>query len=1357
MKKVIVILLLFFFGSQGFTRQSEYKFHRVGISDGLANNQINYIFQDSHGFIWISTASGLDRFDGVNFKHYKYNSDKSVSFIEDKITSIQEDSNNNLWLNNSNGYILFDLNNEVFKPIPDNFKNKKIEKVYIDKDKNIWFNTYVNRRYLLYNPDKGPLDVLNSEFEAPYFKTDFVHSGKYYYIIHEHGLLECYNAANYSLEYIDSSLCQLLKDTTSKKKVFIDSQEDIWVYRYNIGLYRYNNRDKRWRHYSVESNNQQLTSNLIAGVEEDMDGQIWIATDHGGINIINKIDDRITILNNNRYNPFSIPQNSVKQIFTDNQGIVWVTTYKKGIAYFHHDINKFNHVYNEVDIKNSLPYNDVDCFAEDQHGNLWLGTNGGGLIYQNRKTNTFTSYQHDPNNKNSLSNDIAISLLIDDEGLVWVGTFTGGLNVYNGKNFKRFNTEKDKKNGFVSDDIWCIAQDIDQKIWIGTLGSGIIVHDKNTGRFTKPENHGDINLPSPYINSFEESGNGDIIISTTEGVVKYNYRKKAYETFRLPEENHDFLLTKNINESYCDSRGMYWFATNEGLLLFDPTGNYIKHFSQEDDLPRDIIYGILEDEFNSIWVSKSTGLSRIKLASVNPESGYNFIINNYTKSDGLQGTEFNLNSRLKTKSGELIFGGANGYNIFNAGEIASSSSSPKVEFTDFRIFNKSVGVGEKVDGKIILPTSLQNIKQIKLKYSANVFSIEFIALNYLVPEKVKYKYKLEGFDKEWIYTDNNHRKITYTNLNPGAYKFLVKASNNNGVWHDDSTQLIIEILPPFYATYGAYALYVMIFMVGIFYFRQWFLRKQKAKFDIEQERLQKIRNKELDEMKFRFLTNVSHEFRTPLTLIQSPLETLIKTAKSSSNIKLLNIIQRNSEQLLGLVNQLLDFRKLDLHGLKFNPSYGDIVNFIKEVCDNFSEGFQKKNVRFVFKTSVNKLFFKYDAEKIEKIVMNLLSNALKFTPKGGEVCLSIDFGEMNASNSLVISVADDGIGIDPHEHDKIFERFYQSKNSEKQNISGSGIGLNLTREMVQLHNGNIYVQSNLNQGARFVVEIPISEEKSTFRPVAQLAGNQENASEGNAGYEQGEDIPTILVVEDNTDFRNFICDTLSEKYKVIDASDGKTALEMVHDKLPDLIISDIMMPDLDGLEMSKQLKADKRTSHIPIILLTARTADEDKIKGLETGVDDYITKPFKMDLLMIRIQNLLDKKMQNQKQFQKKFEVNPSEIEISSLDEELLQKALVLADKNIAEPEFSVEEFSKELGMSRVHLYKKLKALTGKTPIEFIRILRLKRGEQLLRKSQLSVSEIAYGVGFNNPRYFSKYFKEEFGMLPTDYVKKYGE
>ncbi len=1344
--------------------RTAYSFIRVDASQGLVNNQVTCLFKDSRGFTWIGTSSGLSRFDGLNFVNYRHNDKDSSSLPDNYIESIQEDGNRRLWIATRWEYTVFDLDREIFiRDISCILKEygleEPVDRVYIDRHKQLWFRPQGKNQFFTFSPENKSLI---SPYQSVSSKTtgisDLFHDGKHYYFLYTNGTIECFEGISYRL--VSSVQIPDMHNTANDypNKIFADNEGDYWIYGNNNGLKHFNKKLQQWKHYSANSKEIKLSSNLVKKIVQGPDRNIWVGTDHGGIDIIDRRTGKLTPLFFHTDDPKSIPQNSITDILVDQYQVVWISTFKRGIAYYHQSIHKFPHLHAMPSDKKGLPFNDINCFAEDYQGNLWIGTNGGGLIFYNRSRNEYKVYTHDPKNPKSLSNNVVVSLFIDDQGLLWIGTFTGGLNVFDGKNFTHYQLEDG--NGLPNNNIWTVNQDSQKRLWIGTLGSGIVLFDKKSRKFLPVPNQGSIQLPSPFVNHIHRMKDGNMFIATGIGIAFYDIRENRYRYH--PHKNTQNQLTvsnNNVNSVYQDSWGLLWVATREGLTMIDPKNDYLKHFDEEDGLPRDIINCIQEDEARTVWISKSTGISRIEVISQNKDGEYSYKISHYTKAEGLQGQEFNMNASLKTRDGEIIFGGPNGFNLFKVNNIKYNNHLPRVVFTGLQVFNKPIKPGDQLDNIKILEKSITSTESVVLKHSMNVFSIEFAALNSFIPSKSKFRYMLEGFDQDWFETDGNRGKIIYTNLSPGTYLFKVKACNNDGLWNEDFSSLTVTILPPFYATSFAWLIYFVLFALLILYFRYSMLRKARNRFRLEKERLMAKRNHELDETKLRFLTNVSHEFRTPLTLILAPLDQLLKKETAEDKRKLLGTIQRNARNLLDLVNQLLDFRKLDLYGLKFQPSFGDIIAFLKEVCVHFNESFQRKGIYFEFNPALDELPCEFDSKKLHRVLMNLLSNALKFTPPGGKVIVSAELipSPDSAKENLIIRVKDTGPGIAEADLDKIFDRFYQSPKNQALGIAGSGIGLNLAKEMVHIHGGTIRVNSELGKGSEFVVSIPLG--LAAGKPTLPDDGKTSDKFEETKISENknGENKPTIVLIEDNLDFRSFMRDSLSGKYQIYEAGNGKEGFETIHKSIPDLIISDIMMPQMDGIEMCIKLKKDIRTSHIPVILLTARTADEDKIKGLETGADDYITKPFQMDLLLLRIQNLLEKRREIQKRFLKNIDLSPSEVEITSMDEKLIRKAIKFVEKNIAEPGFSVIDLSRELGMSRVYLYKKLLAITGKSPVEFIRIIRLKRGIQLLEKSQMSVSEVAYKVGFNSPRYFSKYFKEEYGMFPKEYIRKSGQ
>ncbi|HEU5148626.1 MAG TPA: ATP-binding protein, partial [Chryseosolibacter sp.] len=934
---------------------------------------------------------------------------------------------------------------------------------------------------------------------------------------------------------------------------------------------------------------------------------------------------------------------------------------------------------------------------------------------------------------------------------LWIGTYFGGLLSFDGNQFVRYKHDPDDSTSLSDNSVWEIFEDSEGNLWIGTHSRGVDLFDRKTKTFRHYNTEGSNPIHARYIPAFMEDRDGNLWIGTGYGIDVLDKQTGRF-THHLHRENDPTSLSNNtVLALHQDSRGIIWIATHGGLNIYDKSANRFFAFTKRDGLPDNSILSILEDNNGNLWVSTPHGLSNVKVKKEEgSEDSLRLEFHNYDEKDGLQGIQFNENAACKTSAGELIFAGSDGFNLFKPEHIGINRNVPDVILTDFQIFNKSVEVGERVNGNIVLHKSITETQELVLNYNDNVFSIEFASLSQLHPERSQYQYILEGFDKEWTMTNAAGRRVTYTNLDPGKYLFKVKAANNDGIWNDNATSLAITVRPPFWRSGVAFILYAMVTLGALLLARWLVLYNERIKFQIQRERDRAQRMHELDRIKIKFFTNISHEFRTPLTLILTPLEKMLRNTPEGDQRKQFQLIHRNARRLLNLVNQLLDFRKLEVQEIRLNTSEGDLIGFIRDVFHSFSDLSEKNNIHFTFHTSIERLETLFDQDKVEKILFNLLSNAFKFTPENGTVSVRLDRKQEAERAFLKIDVQDTGIGIPNDKQERIFDRFFQHDVPKSVVNQGSGIGLSITKEFVKIHGGTIAVQSEPGKGTCFTVLLPLEEVRSTVEEQ-----EIETSAIGVAPvHERSTNQPVLLLVEDNEDFRFYLKDNLKQHYSVLEAKNGKEGLHLATSLLPDLIVSDIMMPEMDGLELCRKIRSDERVSHIPVILLTARTAQEQKIEGFESGANDYVTKPFNFEILQSRIKNLLVQRETFQKNFRKQLDVKTTEVQITSVDEKLIKKAIRIVEENIAEPGFTVEKFSRELGMSRVHLYKKLLSLTGKTPIEFIRSIRLQRAAQLLQKSQLSVSEIAYQVGFNNPKYFSKYFKDEFKVLPSAYASE---
>jgi signal transduction histidine kinase/ligand-binding sensor domain-containing protein/DNA-binding response OmpR family regulator len=1376
--KYPIILILILLSAMGLKAQpGQYSFNRLDISHGLSHNRVNCIFKDSEGFMWFGTLSGLNRYDGYTIKVFRQDLYDSSSISDNDIIRIAEDTRGRLWIVNGQRLNIYDPKTESFNRNPAPFIREygvpdlAVTSLYKDRKGNLWF---ICNQAGLYKYDavlkKGTqfthsitdsTSLCSNDLSA--VSMDMIGN---LWIIHRQGILELMDVktgkvtGRFHLPNVKNT------NQLQSYNLYIDLDGDIWVYftGEQKGLFYINPKKKIIRYIHKGNGEFNLNNDMVNGVIQDNDRKIWIVTDHGGVNILNKKNFSLKYLLNSPTDENSLIQNSINTIYKDNTGIIWMGTFKKGVCYYNENITKFNLYKNQGKNTNSLSFDDVNCFTEDLKGNLWIGTNGGGLIYFDRQHNTFKTYTNNQSDPSSISNNIIVSLCFDKNQKLWIGTFFGGLNCFDGKKFIRYLHNPLNTNSIADDRVWAILEDSEDNLWVGTLGGGLDLYDRNKNTFYHYRTGNTNSVHSDFISCLMEDNEGNIWIGTASGVDVLEKETGLFNHYGHDASDPNSLSNDNTYSVFQDSRRYIWIGTRDGLNLLNKEKKNFKIFRMENGLPDNIIFNVLEDNRKNLWVSTSNGLSNMlienaAMTSENLNNEYKYSFKNYDETDGLQGREFNDKAAFKTGRGELVFGGANGFNIITPENIRLNRQTPKIVFTNFQIFNESVIVLRENRGRVILSKALNETRHITLKYKENVFSIEFAALSYFHPEKNKYKYILEGFNKEWLTTGSNVRKATYTNLDPGDYTFRVKASNNDGYWNEQGISIGITILPPFWRTKLALLIY-FLFAVGIILFsRKMLLDRARIRFRLEQQHREAQRIRELDMMKTRFFTNVSHEFRTPLALITAPLEKLIRNTKDAEQKKQFTLIQRNARRLLNLVNQLLDFRRLEVQEFRLALSYGDIVKFIRDIFYSFSDIAEKKHIQLTFKTEPEVINTSFDFDKLEKIMFNLLSNAFKYTREKGEISveLKLQNTEETSEKWLKINVIDNGIGIHPEKQDKIFERFFQVDEQGEIINQGSGIGLSLTKEFVKVHGGTINFKSEPEKGTCFTIMLPVIgfDKKDQEIEIPVNENELPNTPGQEVEYEKEHLLGThkalLLLIEDNEDFRFYLKDNLVQRYSIVESANGKDGWDQTLKYFPNLIVADITMPEMDGIELCRMIKQDKRTSHIPIILLTSRASEEQRVEGIKAGADDYITKPFSFEVLELRIRNLINEREILKKLFQKQIVIKPGEVSVTSMDEKLIQKALDTVEKNISNPDFSVEELSRVLGMSRVHLYKKLLSLTGKTPIEFIRTVRLKRAAQLILTSQMRISEIAYEVGFNNPKYFSKYFKQEFGSLPSEY------
>ncbi|WP_229239669.1 hybrid sensor histidine kinase/response regulator transcription factor [Echinicola soli] len=1360
---LLYIYLLLIGLSSAYAQEGNYLFGAITVEDGLSNNSVTDIHQDELGYIWMATNSGLNRYDGEEFKVFRNRPNDTTSLSENSVRKIMSGPEGELWLLNRNNVMeVYDASTETFSTSLLRYAKRyglestAVHLVYEDDLGRYWFG-HPNQGISIYDPASKETIYLKhqsndlSSISYNYVSAVAENSNGEYWLVYSNGAVDILEANSLEVKRRIELFADTNVNFTDDFQIFIDSDDDAWIYLYENGegLFYFDSYADRLHHLHTNSEKTKLNNNQVRGIVENKKNEIWIGTDHGGINVLNKTDMTVRYLQHDPENPHSLAHNSVYALMKDRSGIIWVGTFKNGLNLYNEKLIRFPHVKHMLTAKQSLPYNDINCFVEDEKGNFYIGTNGNGLLYFDRKRQRYTEFKHQEGEKNSLPGDIIVDLMMDKNGELWIATYLKGLSRFDGQRFRNYQPDPNDPQSLSGESVWELFEDREGNVWAGTLRSGLDLYDPETDGFVHfigPE--GRFPMHCDYISSLEEDAAGNLWIGGGNGIDVINL-KSGFATYHGHElGNSASVVGNNIMDIFRDNSGIMWVATTQGLGYFDPENGVFHNFNHTDGLPSDHVVNILEDDHHNLWLSTTNGLSHVNVDRTTDTLSLAF--RNFSVGDGLQGNSFNENSALKTSKGELVFGGPNGYNIFFPDKMRMNEESPKTVLTDFQLFNKSVKIGEKIAGRVLLDQNINQTDKLVLKHNENVFAVEFAALNFIHSDKNHYQYMLEGFDSDWVDVEDGVTKATYTNLDPGNYTFKVKAANNDGVWSEKAQMLDIEVLAPFWKTPLAFLVYFIIVALIVVAIQREIIAREKDRLQIAQDREEARRMKELDKMKTKFFTNVSHEFRTPLTLILAPVEKLLKTSNALHNRNQYLTIQRNAKRLMNLINQLLDIRKIESEGIDFSPVEGDIVGFLRETTQSFEDLSEKKNIALQFKSNKHRLFTHFDVDKLEKMLFNLLSNAFKFTYRGGEIQVVVNYERLNPSDEkgiLSISVQDTGVGIGKEDQKRIFERYYVGEENSDSLNQGSGIGLSIVQEFARLHHGEVLLESDLGRGSTFTVTLPVEE----IEHVDQVM--EESDEEEISGIDQSEK-KTLLLVEDNEDFVHYLKSCLVEDYKVMTALNGEEGREMAFEFIPDMVISDVMMPKMNGVELCQMLKKDLRTSHIPVILLTAKSSEEKQLEGLDSGANHYITKPFNVELLLLRIRNLLNERSLLQERFKKRIGVITSEVKLESLDDRLIQKAVKVVEDNMDNPELSVEMLSGELAMSRVHLYKKLTSLTGKKPLEFIRMIRLERATQLLGESQLTVAEVAYQVGYNNAKYFTKHFKAEYQVLPSVYAQQ---
>lgn len=1309
------------------TGQIPYSFRHLKVENGLSNNNVKAILKDSEGFLWIGTDNGLNRYDGYNFKIYQPKEKVSNSLLSNDIWSLQEDGSGNLWIGTGTQYCIYDRDKDNFITDISSYLLKmgiRINghyKIHIDKRRNLWVIQSQNIFYFNFS-DKVIDSFKIEEFpeKAPGLSVN--DDGENLYILWNSALLRIGNCTK-EYERIDN--VGLFSSSGSKNHIYIDYHGGMWLYSQTNELifYKKNSRSQ-WR--EIELHSEVTTgSNAIRCVQDDMNGHVWIGTDHKGVFVYDYVNDNLVNLLNDPVSSASLASNRINTIYCDNSGAIWLGNYKKGISYYHDSFYEFINTCNQE-------CGDIASILEDKAGNIWLGTDGNGL-YVKEKQNGFAV------RKLSIPDIAIISLLEDHKGRIWAGSYQDGLFLYENNRIRHFTTENSE---LPHNRVWNLKEDRYGNLWIGCAMETLVCFNPDTNTATKcllPDGNG-----IHALNIFYDYGD-KMYIGTTYGLCIMDIMTRKSEMFYTNRKGTQSYRQYFISTVFKDDRDILWLAHKQGVTAWNLQNDSLYWLDTTNGLCDNLIKSVIQDNHRNMWFATSNGLSILKVKS-HTQKDFDFSFHNLSTRDGLSDNSFNSYSVFKLSCGDLLFGGTNGYTFINPNKLTEKNRPlAKVYFTNLTIGNQLVEVDSMYEGRKLLTRVLRKTNSLSLRHNDNLITIEFAAGDLLNADKIKYAYKLEELNTQWYYTNEN--KVVFTTLSPGDYTLLIKACNSDGIWNNEATTLDITVSPPVYLCNGAIIFYISFALSMIFYMIFRFKKRYRIKQEQQRKKMEQEQKWLLNEMKMKFFTNISHDLRTPLTLIISPLQMLLSETVDDRTRRKLDIINKNAQQLLALINSLLDFRKLDVGAETLHYKSGDIVCFIREVCGTFQEYALEHGISFSFMCEVESLNMSFDPVKIKKVMNNLLSNAFKYTPDKGEINVFLYCEESN----VYICVADNGVGITDKDKKYIFERFYQV--SQAQEKTGSGIGLHIVNEYVHLHKGTVSVSNNFPKGSVFTIKLPVitcvgEEEK----PLSELPSDSKVTNGTPVPFLQKPQY-TILLVDDNKDFCNFMSEYLSDEYAIRTAYNGAEALNVLKKDDINIVISDIMMPVMNGTELCQQIKTNMQWSHIPVILLTARMAEEYKNEGFEQGADDYIVKPFDFNLLKLRIRKFIEWTEKSHRTFRQKIEVTPNEITITPLDEQFIGKAIRMVEEHLNDADFSVEKLGAELGLSRSHLYKKMMCITGKGPAEFIRIIRLKRSKQLLEKSQKQIAEIAYEVGFSSPKRFTISFKNEFGISPSDYIR----
>jgi signal transduction histidine kinase/ligand-binding sensor domain-containing protein/DNA-binding response OmpR family regulator len=1344
MRLKFLLCFLFIIGNfHLYSQTSDIRFRRVSPPGGFSFQAIHSFNQDKHGFIWMGGFDGVIRYDSKEIIRFTYNAEADDGLPSNITTGIVIDDDNKIWVSTDKGLCLFNHKTQQFNRINYTYENgttssKNLFSIQIDKNNTLWIADENSFGYL--DREKGQLIRINNGLDNPPRLLYNDETNRMW--------LGTLDGSVYIVNTDEARVVKKIEGPGSLARTICTSHTEIWVGYQEHGARLYDLNGNLQKHYSYSKNPEfDIKSASIRKIWRDTRGRIWIGSYLG---LFLSIGNEFNYYNIDEYE--GLPHNSIYDIFEDKEGGIWVGTWSGGVAYIHHADNTFSN-YRESKAPGSISDNMVSSFSQTHNGELFVGTEQGGVNKFDLETANFKEI---PALENEGVLDVK-ALKVDKYGGLWVTCAFKGVyyRPHGERKFIHFEEGLEDGKHVSAKGVYALCQ-CDTGMWLGTNFGGVNFYNFKTKKISFKSNYAPFSsLQNLNIRSLLVDSRDNLWAATTNGIYQFHIPSGKSTHFNTNSDGNQKIKSQSVYFVSELSDGNIWMGTGGNAInIYNPKTGELSFFDANGLLEGKDVYGIIEGRNNNIWITSNYGLVLYNTAK---KTSRRFVI-----TDGIQGNLFNPNAIFKDKDENLYFGGTNGFSLFEPKLIRTNERKPNVFITNIQVNNRKI---------IPFQTSINEFEKIVLKPDETSLNFQFSADNYLLPEKNEFKYRLSNFVDSWV-IDESKGAANFVNLPAGEYIFEVKASNNDGIWNETPARISIVIQQFWYRSTLAKIMYSLVLLTIILLIVRFYIERSKLKKALLIEKIRYDHEEHLNEMKLRFFTNISHEFRTPLTLISGPIKHLLHASNlTSDQQKKLDTVERNTNRLLLLINQIMDIRKVEKGLAKLNITKIDLVDFINEKMLSFSEEARSKNIELTFNYTNSICFIEADDEKLDKIIFNLLSNAFKYTPKNGKVAISLQsnniqshkffsnqlsFGKIENEDFVEITVTDNGPGIDSDDLPKIFDRFESGKQKANTLNSSTGIGLNLCKDLTLMHRGVIIVQSTPDEGTQFAVQLPTKQKAQkiiyeSHEKVKNIDSWESSSKKVRTKPKVNEKVK-ILVIEDNEDLRLYVVQLLKNYYNVLFAENGKRGLDVLKAHNIQLVISDVMMPQMDGFEFCQILKSQIETSHIPVILLTALSSNENTTTGLEKGADAYISKPFDDDVLLSQIENLLQQRKRLQESYSQKY-ITKQPIDIGSLDNYFLNKINSIIEKNIENESFSVDILAGEIGLSRSQLFRKLKQISNHSTSEYITMVKIKKATALLTSKNYNIDEVAFKAGFNSHSYFTKCFKKIHGQSPKEFVK----